>query len=71
MMFPQIGGINKWIDSFGPDGELPGSSDGRLCAQHLDRFPVDAAILTYDIGGEAGLRTPSSTSSSPVPATTG
>ena len=58
MLFPQIGGINKRVDSFGPAGELPGSSYERLCAQHLDRFPVRAAVLTYDIGNEADLPNP-------------
>lgn len=58
MLFPQIGGINKRVDSFGPNGELPGSSYDRLCAQHLDRFPVQAAILTYDIGNEPDLPNP-------------
>jgi predicted TIM-barrel fold metal-dependent hydrolase len=58
MLFPQIGGINKRVDSFGPAGELPGSSYERLRAQHLDRFPVEAAILTYDIGNETDLPNP-------------
>ncbi len=37
--------VNR-LDAFGPNGEPPGSCYEALCAQHLDAFNIDAAILT-------------------------
>jgi uncharacterized protein len=52
MNFPHTHGNNKRLDSFGPDGSPPGSDYETLKTQHLDRFDVEAAFLTYDIGHE-------------------
>jgi uncharacterized protein len=52
VMYPQIGGVNKRVDTFGPEGELPGSVRERMQTQLLDPFEVEAAILSYDFGNE-------------------
>jgi hypothetical protein len=57
-MFPHIGGTNKRVDTFGPNGEPPGSDYDRLRDQHLDPHGVEAAILTFDLGDEPGHPNP-------------
>ena len=44
--------VNR-MDAVGPNGEPAGSSYEMMCAQHLDAFGIDVAILTG--GGELGL----------------
>lgn len=58
LMYPQIGGVNKRVDSFGPNGELPGAVRETMREQLLDPFNVEAAVLTYDIGNEANHHNP-------------
>lgn len=56
--YPHTGGLNKRLDSFGPEGEPPGSSAEVLAEQLLDPLGVTRAILSYDIGHEAAQPNP-------------
>jgi predicted TIM-barrel fold metal-dependent hydrolase len=56
--FPHLGGTNKRLESFGPDGEPAGSHYETLREQLLDAFDIEAAVLTYDIGHEASHPNP-------------
>jgi len=57
-VFFHITGINKRMDAFGPQGEVPGSDYETTRAQWLDAYPVDRAVLSYDIGDIAGVPNP-------------
>lgn len=51
--YPPPGGVNKRLDSFGPNEAPPGSDYGTLVDQLLDPFGIERAVLSYDIGHEA------------------
>lgn len=51
---PNRHGHNKRVDSFPPDGSVPGSDYETLRAQVLDEFDVSRAILLYDTGTNSG-----------------
>jgi predicted TIM-barrel fold metal-dependent hydrolase len=50
-------GTNKRVDAM-PDNGVPGSSYEKLCEQWLDPFPVERAVLSYDIGNSGGVPNP-------------
>jgi predicted TIM-barrel fold metal-dependent hydrolase len=54
MTYPHTGGTNKRIDTYPPKGG-PGSDYETMRRQLLDAFDIEAAILTYSIGHNAGL----------------
>ncbi|MCW3018762.1 MAG: amidohydrolase [Solirubrobacterales bacterium] len=56
-MFHHVGGSQKRRDSY-PQLGPPGSDYKLLCEQWLDPFPVELAVLTFDIGTSAGLPNP-------------
>jgi uncharacterized protein len=57
-MFHHSTGTNKRADSFPADGGPPGSSYEMMCEQWLDPFPVERAVLSFDIGTSAGVPNP-------------
>jgi uncharacterized protein len=58
MSYPHPHGVNKRLDTYGPAGQRPGSHYETMRDQLLDPFNVERAILSYDIGGNAGLWNP-------------
>lgn len=57
-LFPQMSGSNKRMDSFPPTGGPPGSHYETLREQWLDAYPIEAAVLNFDIGTSAGIANP-------------
>jgi uncharacterized protein len=57
-LFHHISGANKRMDSFPDDGGPPGSSYELVCKQWLDPFPVERAVLSFDIGQSGGVPNP-------------
>lgn len=51
-------GLNKRADAFPPEGGQPGSSYRMMREQWLDPFPVERAVLSFDIGTSAGVPNP-------------
>jgi uncharacterized protein len=51
-------GSNKRSDAFPPTGGPPGSCYETLCKQWLDPFPVERAVLSFDIGTSGGIPNP-------------
>ncbi|MFR9805278.1 amidohydrolase family protein [Pseudonocardia sp. RS010] len=58
MHYPFAFGTNKQLDSYGPNGELPGTSYEVLRDQLLDGIGVTHAVLQYDVGEEMAHRNP-------------
>jgi predicted TIM-barrel fold metal-dependent hydrolase len=56
--YPFAFGTNKQFDTYGPNGEPPGSSPELLREQLLDGVGVTHAILQYDVGEEMAHRNP-------------
>src|SRR5262245_27239719 len=56
--YPFAFGTNKQFDTYGPNGEPPGSSRELLREQLLDGVGVTHAILQYDVGEEMAHRNP-------------
>lgn len=52
-------GTNARLDSFGANGEPPGSSYETLKTQYLDPFGVEKAKLSFYIGQNGGIMNPS------------
>lgn len=50
--YPFPFGTNKRLDTFGPNGEPPGSSLALMQEQLLDRLGISTAIVGYDVGQE-------------------
>jgi predicted TIM-barrel fold metal-dependent hydrolase len=57
-MYPHSNGVVLRVDAFSEDGRLPGSDLETLRRQHLDPFEVEAGILTFGIGLNAGVPNP-------------
>jgi predicted TIM-barrel fold metal-dependent hydrolase len=57
-LFPQMSGSNKRMDSFPPTGGPPGSHYETLRDQWLDAYPIEIAVLNFDIGTSAGIANP-------------
>ena len=49
-LYSRAGGSAMRLDSIPPTGGAPGSDYSTLCAQHLDLFGVDRAVLTFGFG---------------------
>jgi len=56
-LFHHTRGSNKRVDAH-YDGGPPGSSYELNCEQWLDAYPVERAVLTYDIGGVSVIPNP-------------
>jgi len=56
--YPGAGGANKRLDSYGPEGEPPGSSLAMAQRQLFDPFKVERAVMTFDVGHEASEPNP-------------
>src|SRR4051794_12036979 len=57
-MYPHSNGMVLRVDAFSEDGRLPGSDLETLQRQHLDPSGVEAGILTFGIGLNAGVANP-------------
>jgi predicted TIM-barrel fold metal-dependent hydrolase len=57
-VFYHITGLNKRSDSFGREGAPPGSDYVTTCEQWLDKYPVERAVLSFDIGDLGGVPNP-------------
>lgn len=55
MHFPHTHGVNKRTNALPPDGTPAGSDYPMMRSQLLDPLNVRAAILSYDVGFQAGL----------------
>jgi uncharacterized protein len=58
LMYPNVTGINKRLDTFPSEGGPPGSDYSTLKTQLLDRHNVKRVVLTFDTGQNAALRNP-------------
>jgi predicted TIM-barrel fold metal-dependent hydrolase len=56
--YPDFGGAGKRLDAFPEGGGPPGSDYELMCSQLLDAFPIERALLTFDVGYEAALTNP-------------
>jgi len=57
-LFHHSTGWNKRSDTVPEAGGPPGSDYELLCEQWLDPYPVERAILTFDVGTNAGIPNP-------------
>ena len=58
IQFSLPGGSNKKLDGYPSNGRPPGADYEWMRRQALDKFGVDYAMLTFDVGLEAGVANP-------------